>query len=77
MVDAFVSTGANIVDHDFFEALGYGQYIAPERFEAGMDDNDLRDLHIDRIYDTLIDEDELRVCYEGEVLNAFNGSFRA
>lgn len=64
MVDAVVSTGANIVDQDFFEALGFGHYIAPERFKAGMDDNELRELHIDRIYDTLIDEDELRVCDE-------------
>lgn len=64
MVDAVVSTGANIVDQDFFEALGYGHYIAPERFKAGLDDNALRELRIDRIYDTLIDEDELRVCDE-------------
>ena len=28
------------------------------------DDNELRDLHIDRIYDTYIDEDELRICDE-------------
>ena len=27
-----------------------------------MDDDKLRELHIDRIYDTLIDEDELRIC---------------
>lgn len=64
MVDAIVSTGANIVDQDFFEALGYGHHIAPERFKAGLDDDQLRELHIDRIYDTLIDEDELRVCDE-------------
>jgi deoxyhypusine synthase len=64
MVDAIVSTGANIVDQDFFEALGYSHYIAPERYKAGMDDNELRELHIDRIYDTLIDEDELRICDE-------------
>src|SRR5271156_6967353 len=64
MVDAVVSTGANIVDQDFFEALGYGHYLAPDRFKAGMDDDQLRELHIDRIYDTLIDEDELRVCDE-------------
>ncbi len=64
MADAIVSTGANIVDQDFFEALGFGHYVAPERFKAGMDDNSLRELHIDRIYDTLIDEDELRVCDE-------------
>lgn len=62
MVDAVVSTGANIVDQDFFEGLGFSHYIAEERLRAGMDDATLRDLHIDRIYDTLIDEDELRVC---------------
>ncbi|HEX4147521.1 MAG TPA: deoxyhypusine synthase [Pirellulales bacterium] len=62
MVDAIVSTGANIVDQDFFEGLGFKHYVAEERFKAGMDDSLLRDLHIDRIYDTLIDEDELRVC---------------
>jgi deoxyhypusine synthase len=28
MVDAIVSTGANIVDQDFFEALGFRHYIA-------------------------------------------------
>ena len=28
MVDAVVSTGANIVDQDFFEALGFNHYIA-------------------------------------------------
>lgn len=62
MVDAIVSTGANIVDQDFFEALGFHHYIAEERLRAGMDDATLRELHIDRIYDTLIDEDDLRVC---------------
>ena len=62
MIDCVVSTGANIVDQDFFEALGYRHYIAEDRFKAGLDDDKLRDAHIDRIYDTLIDEDELRVC---------------
>lgn len=62
MVDAIVSTGANIVDQDFFEGLGFRHYTAPERFKAGMDDDALRELRIDRIYDTLIDEDELRIC---------------
>jgi deoxyhypusine synthase len=62
MIDCIVSTGANIVDQDFFEALGYRHYIAEERLKAGMDDAMLRDAHIDRIYDTLIDEDELRIC---------------
>jgi deoxyhypusine synthase len=62
MVDCIVSTGANIVDQDFFESLGFRHYIAEDRFKAGMDDGVLRDLHIDRIYDTFIDEDELREC---------------
>lgn len=58
MADAVVATGANIVDQDFFEALGFRHYLgSPE-----VDDNVLRELHIDRIYDTFIDEDELRVC---------------
>lgn len=64
MVDAVVSTGANIVDQDFFEGLGYKHYIADDRFKAGMDDQYLRELNIDRIYDTFIDEDELRACDE-------------
>ncbi len=62
LVDCIVSTGANIVDQDFFEGLGFSHYIASERLKAGLDDDQLRDLHIDRIYDTLIDEDELRIC---------------
>jgi deoxyhypusine synthase len=60
MVDAIVSTGAIIVDQDFFEALGFKHYKGTKF----VDDNELRDLHIDRIYDTFIDEDELRVCDE-------------
>ena len=62
MVDAIVSTGANIVDQDFFEGLGFGHYVADDRYKAGLDDDVLRDLHIDRIYDTFIDEDDLRIC---------------
>lgn len=58
MVDAIVSTGAVIVDQDFFEALGFKHYIGT----PFSDDNKLRDMQIDRIYDTYIDEDELRVC---------------
>ena len=62
MVDCIVSTGANIVDQDFFEALGFRHYIADEELKAGTQDETLRRLHIDRIYDTLIDEDALRIC---------------
>lgn len=58
MVDAIVSTGANIVDMDFFEALGYRHYIGTPY----IDDNVLREFDIDRIYDTFIDEEELREC---------------
>ncbi len=58
MVDAIVSTGAIIVDQDFFEALGYKHY----KGDIFMSDDVLRKLAIDRIYDTYIDEDELRVC---------------
>jgi len=63
MVDAIVSTGANIVDQDFFEGLGFRHYIAPGSPEAPVvDDPTLRELMIDRIYDTYINEDELRAC---------------
>ncbi len=62
MVDIVVSTGANLVDQDFFEALGFRHYQAPEICKTGVQDDELRELHIDRIYDTLIDEDQLRIC---------------
>lgn len=64
MVDAIVSTGANIVDQDFFEALGFKHYIASEELKSGLHDTTLREHALDRIYDTLIDEEELRVCDE-------------
>ena len=64
MVDAIVSTGANIVDQDFFEALGFNHYIAGDEFKYGAEDATLRELMIDRIYDTFIDEEELRECDE-------------
>lgn len=58
MVDAIVSTGANIVDQDFFEALGFSHYQG----KSQSDDQELQACGIDRIYDTFIDEDELRIC---------------
>ena len=64
MVDAIVSTGANIVDQDFFEALGFRHYIAGDEYKYGHGDGELRELMIDRIYDTFIDEEELRICDE-------------
>jgi len=58
MVDAIVSTGAIVVDQDFFEGLGFKHY----RGEVRVDDTKLQKMHIDRIYDTFIDEDNLRIC---------------
>jgi deoxyhypusine synthase len=58
MVDIVVSSGAIIVDQDFFEGLGYNHY----RGFINADDNKLRELMIDRIYDTFIDEKDLRKC---------------
>lgn len=59
MVDAIVATGASIVDMDFFEALGFKHYQGDP---SGTDDKTLRDLYIDRIYDTYIDEEDLQAC---------------
>ncbi|MGE0830168.1 MAG: deoxyhypusine synthase, partial [Hyphomonadaceae bacterium] len=56
MIDAIVATGASIIDMDFLEALGFKHYQAKEI----PDDNTLRSLYIDRIYDTYIDEEELQ-----------------
>jgi deoxyhypusine synthase len=58
MVDAIVSTGAVIVDQDFLEGLGFKHYQG----SPFVDDNELRELMIDRIYDTYIDEEDLRAC---------------
>lgn len=58
MIDAVVSTGASIIDMDFFEALGYKHY----RGTQFIDDKLLRDNYVDRIYDTYIDEEELQSC---------------
>ncbi|MGH7011227.1 MAG: 1,9-bis(guanidino)-5-aza-nonane synthase, partial [Caulobacteraceae bacterium] len=58
MAEVVVATGAAIIDMDFFEALGFRHY----RAEAAVDDGELRNLLIDRIYDTYIDEEELQAC---------------
>lgn len=58
MVDCIVATGASIVDMDFFEALGFKHY----KGSPYADDRTLRDLYIDRIYDTYIDEEQLQAC---------------
>ncbi len=58
MIDIIVSSGAIIVDQDFFEGLGFYHY---QGF-INADDDKLRKLTIDRIYDTFIDEENLRDC---------------
>jgi len=58
MVDVIVATGASIVDMDFFEALGFKHY----KGTPSVDDKKMRELYIDRIYDTFIDEEQLQVC---------------
>jgi deoxyhypusine synthase len=58
MIDGVVATGATIVDMDFFEGLGHKHYQALEV----PDDDMLRSLYIDRIYDTYIDEEQLQDC---------------
>ncbi|MBE7492482.1 MAG: deoxyhypusine synthase [Planctomycetes bacterium] len=68
MVDAIVSTGAIVVDQDFFEGLGFSHY----KGTPFVNDAELRELAIDRIYDHYIDEDELRVCDE-VMTNIFDG----
>jgi deoxyhypusine synthase len=53
MVDVVVSTGA-IVSQDFYQVRGGRHYHGhPE-----ADDKELRDLYIDRLYDTFIDEEK-------------------
>lgn len=58
MIDVIVATGASIVDMDFFEALGFKHWQGTPH----VDDKKLRELYIDRIYDTYIDEEELQHC---------------
>ncbi len=53
MVDVIVSTGA-ILYQDFYQAQGFPHAVGtPE-----ADDRELRDLYIDRIYDTYVDEEK-------------------
>lgn len=52
LVDVVVSTGA-ILYQDVYQAKGFKHY----RGDPKIDDRMLRDLYIDRIYDTYVDED--------------------
>ncbi len=53
MVDVVVSTGA-IISQDFYQVRGGRHYHG----DADADDKELRDLYIDRLYDTFIDEEK-------------------
>jgi deoxyhypusine synthase len=53
LVDVVVSTGA-ILYQDLYQALGFRHYIG----SPTADDVELRDLAIDRIYDTYVDEEK-------------------
>lgn len=53
MVDAIVSTGA-ILYQDYYQSCGFQHF----RGDPHADDRELRDLLIDRIYDTYVDEEE-------------------
>ncbi len=52
-IDCLVSTGANLF-HDIHETLGYHHYLG----SPVVDDRQLYELNIDRIYDTYVDERE-------------------
>ncbi len=56
MVDVILATGAAIVDRHFFEAPGFRHY----RGASVADDKELRELYVDRIYDTCIGEEQLQ-----------------
>jgi deoxyhypusine synthase len=51
MIDVLVSTGANLY-HDIFESQGYNHFVG----STAIDDCKLRELRIDRIYDTFADD---------------------
>ncbi len=53
MVDVVVSTGA-IISQDFYQVRGGRHYHG----FVNADDRELRDLYIDRLYDTFIDEEK-------------------
>ena len=53
MVDVVVSTGA-IVSQDLYQTRGGRHYHG----DVNADDKELRDLYIDRLYDTFIDEEK-------------------
>ncbi len=55
IADCIVSTGA-VLYQDFYQAMGHQHF----RGDPGMDNLELRKHFIDRIYDTLVDEEKFR-----------------
>lgn len=55
LVDALVCTGA-LFEQDMLEALGHKHYIC----DVKLNDSELQELYIDRVYDHLLDEIALR-----------------
>jgi deoxyhypusine synthase len=55
LIDVLVSTGANLY-HDWHEARGNRHYIGSQQ----CNDTELREMFIDRIYDTFADEEKFR-----------------
>lgn len=55
LVDCIVSTGA-VLYQDFYQAMGHQHY----KGDPAMDNLQLREFFIDRIYDTLVDEEKFR-----------------
>ncbi len=56
IVDIVLATGASVIDMDIFETLGFRHYHG----DPNEDNETLGDFSIDRIYDTYIDEEELK-----------------
>ena len=52
MVDVVVSTGA-VIYQDIYQARGFKHFQG----ETTANDGELRDLYLDRIYDTYVDEE--------------------
>lgn len=70
LIDVLISTGANIT-HDFIDAiLNGGHYVGSEK----VDDDDLYNHRINRIYDVFLPEDNYDVA-EKELLNILKAKF--
>ncbi|MBI5001354.1 MAG: deoxyhypusine synthase family protein [Euryarchaeota archaeon] len=69
MVDVIASTGA-VMYQDFYQARGFQHYVG----HPAMDDVMLREMEIDRIYDTLVDEVKFQETDRaiGDMLNSLD-----